>query len=211
MTRNEEDLIFDCIAHHMPYVDEVIVLDHESTDKTATLAELAGAKVIVKKIEFPDDRRNFMQSIAKYEWCLHVDADELLELAFMQKMKEMLQINKKRSVVFLPRVNLPDAEGWPDRQARLVKKSRVVWYRHIHEIIRAVDGDKPFDDDCPEELIIVSSPTIIHRIVDRSPAQRITRLEEWKKILLENTDDFTDIEWEIKHLDAEIRKCEERL
>lgn len=211
MTFNEEQFIKECIEHHLPYVDEMIILDNGSTDRTVEIAESLGVTVIVKVLKTPCDSRNYMQTLSKYDWCLHIDADELFEIKFMQVMKGMLGANPTRNVVYLPRFNLPFGNNWPDKQARLVNKSRVEWIRPIHEIVTVIGGTEPFDSTHATEIVALSSPVIFHRVNDREPKHRIERLKNWMLMVYNNPDYFDDVEWEMKHLRKEIAACEKRI
>ncbi len=75
ITRNEEDNIKRCLQS-VAFADERIVVDAESTDKTAQLAREAGATVFVRPWPGYGPQKNFGRTQAKGEWLLFIDADE---------------------------------------------------------------------------------------------------------------------------------------
>ncbi|MCL6547313.1 MAG: glycosyltransferase [Alicyclobacillus sp.] len=79
IAKNEERTIGQAIERLKPAVDEVIVVDTGSTDRTPDIARELGAKVCF--FEWNDDfsaARNFGLSQVTSDWVLWVDADELL-------------------------------------------------------------------------------------------------------------------------------------
>jgi len=76
ITKNEQDNIKDCLESVYGWVDEIIIVDDESTDKTVELAKKYADKVIVKKMDIEGRHRNWAYSQSKNEWMLSLDADE---------------------------------------------------------------------------------------------------------------------------------------
>jgi GT2 family glycosyltransferase len=80
IVKNEEDTIGDCLTDLSHQVDEIIVVDTGSTDKTKEIASrVAGVKLY--DFEWCDDfskARNFANSKATSDWILSVDADEII-------------------------------------------------------------------------------------------------------------------------------------
>src|SRR3989338_8352719 len=74
---NEEKNIARAISSAKPIADEIVVVDTESTDKTAELAKKLGARVFHhKNTGIVEPVRNFSISKAKGDWILLLDADE---------------------------------------------------------------------------------------------------------------------------------------
>ena len=79
IARNEERFLPDCLASVRGVVDEIVVVDTGSTDRTAKIARKAGAKVI--EAPWTDDfaaARNAALSRATGDFILQLDADERL-------------------------------------------------------------------------------------------------------------------------------------
>ncbi|OLP60304.1 hypothetical protein BJF93_15205 [Xaviernesmea oryzae] len=77
LARNEEQVIERAISS-VHWADEVIVVDSESTDKTVTLAQQAGATVIVQPwLGFVAQKQVGVKA-ARNNWIFSLDADEIV-------------------------------------------------------------------------------------------------------------------------------------
>ena len=90
IARNEERVLGDCLASIRPYVDEIILVDTGSTDRTVEIAENFGAK----GYHFPwcDDfsaARNVSLSHATGDWVLWMDADDTIPEECGQKLHDL--------------------------------------------------------------------------------------------------------------------------
>jgi glycosyltransferase involved in cell wall biosynthesis len=74
----------------LSWVDEVIVVDGGSTDRTAALATDAGARVIVVCGQTIADQRNAGIEAARNEWILALDADERVSPHLRDELSAML-------------------------------------------------------------------------------------------------------------------------
>jgi tetratricopeptide (TPR) repeat protein len=80
IARDEERFIGDCIDSAKPWVQEVIVLDTGSRDRTREIAREHGARV--EQFTWCDDfaaARNAAIDVATTDWILMLDADERLD------------------------------------------------------------------------------------------------------------------------------------
>lgn len=75
ITKNEERNIADCLAS-VRWVDDIIVVDAESRDRTVELARASGAKVSVRPWPGFGLQKNFGMAQASADWILILDADE---------------------------------------------------------------------------------------------------------------------------------------
>lgn len=96
---NEERLIEQCLqsvsdsvaANAQPgFTSEVIVVDNNSTDNTASLARQAGAQVVFEPINQIGRARNAGAAVATGEWLLFVDADSLLNPGMMADILRLI-------------------------------------------------------------------------------------------------------------------------
>ena len=74
---NNEDCIADCLNSVKGWVDEIIVVDGHSTDKTAEIARKLGAKVLLRENNpVFHIQKDIANREAKSDWILQLDADE---------------------------------------------------------------------------------------------------------------------------------------
>lgn len=92
IARNEEDCITDCINSVRRLVQEIILVDTGSGDRTAEAASRAGAKVFT--YAWNDDfaaARNFSLDQAAGHWILVLDADEIMEPVKPDQFRSLLE------------------------------------------------------------------------------------------------------------------------
>lgn len=80
ITKDEEQLLPQCLDSVKKYVDEIIIVDTGSTDHTCEIAQQYHAKVYHQPWENHFSKaRNYGLKKAKGDWILFLDADETLE------------------------------------------------------------------------------------------------------------------------------------
>jgi len=145
LTKNEELVIDDCLKS-VEWADEIVVVDHQSTDKTLEIVRKFGVKKIVHApIDSTfSDRRNLGAKKAEGEWLLYVDADERVT---PELQKEIESLIPKYNGYAIPRKNirltkvLYHGGWWPDYVLRLIRKDKLVrWEGELHEQPK-IDGE----------------------------------------------------------------------
>jgi|GEM_PF-395617 len=139
-TKNEEKNIEACIRSAAKLVDEVIVADMKSSDKTVLLAKKLGARIVkVPDYGFADPARNSVIKKAKFEWVLQLDADERIRVPLANKLRRIVEKNK-HDVILIPRKNIIFKKWmrytgwWPDYQIKLTKKNNINWTDKVHTL-----------------------------------------------------------------------------
>jgi len=137
ITKNEEANITDCL-HSINWVDEIVLVDAESTDKTVELARNLTSKIFIRKWEGFVKQKEFALNQTLNEWILNIDADERVSPLLKDEI-----INLNRNDVdgyYLRRENYFLKKhvkfcGWDnDYQLRLVRKSKTHFTdRLVHE------------------------------------------------------------------------------
>ena len=150
LTKNEESNIIDVVQNAKQVTNDVLVIDSGSTDKTVTLAEANGARVVYRA--WDNDfaaQRNFAFANTSAEWILYLDADERLNDRLIEAIKKVIHGNeqkqfsiKRKSVAFGQEFNYGVLK--PDFVPRLFKTKDVHWINKVHE--------KPVCDDKLEVL-----------------------------------------------------------
>ncbi len=91
IVKNEEENLDRCLSSARDVVDEIIVVDTGSTDRTVEIANAYNARIYYH--EWQDDfslARNISLSHATRDWILHLDADEELETESCHRLKSTL-------------------------------------------------------------------------------------------------------------------------
>ena len=92
ITKNEEKFLENCINSVKGIVDEIIVVDTGSTDKTKEIAKKFGAKIFdFKWIDDFSAARNESIRYATKDWILMLDADEVIEKEDLKKIKDAIE------------------------------------------------------------------------------------------------------------------------
>jgi glycosyltransferase involved in cell wall biosynthesis len=91
-TRNEGGNIGRCLESVKSFADEMIVVDEYSSDKTREIAEKLGAKVYLESHHdnFHITKQKAL-SLAKGDWILQLDADEVVSPKLRDDIKKVLE------------------------------------------------------------------------------------------------------------------------
>lgn len=149
ITYNEEQNIGRCLQSLMGIADEIIVVDSTSTDKTCSIAEQYGAKIIQHPFAGFAAQKNYAAQSATNNWVLSLDADEVLS----EELKSaILQVKNKAEyeAYFLKRSTnfcgtfIRHGSWYPDKQCRLWDKTKGDWQGTIHEKWRLFEPHKKY-------------------------------------------------------------------
>src|SRR4030066_85187 len=140
--KNEEKNIAECIKSARAIVDEVIVADMHSTDKTVEIAKKLGATVItVKDFGYVEPARNKAIEKASYSWILVLDADERLTLQLAKTLRKIVDENKY-DIVWISKMNyilgkwMQHGAWWPIAVVCMFRNGNVKWTNKIHEYLK---------------------------------------------------------------------------
>lgn len=92
IAKNEEKNLPDCLES-VAWTREILVVDDDSSDRTAEIAKSFGAKVITRKMDVEGKHRNFAYSQANCEWVLSLDADERVSPELAREIEHVIQEN----------------------------------------------------------------------------------------------------------------------
>ena len=79
ITKNEADVIANCIEKATLISDDIIIIDSGSTDNTREIADNYGCRVFEKTWDGYGANKNKGVRAAKYNWILSLDADEVAD------------------------------------------------------------------------------------------------------------------------------------
>jgi glycosyltransferase involved in cell wall biosynthesis len=78
ITFNEERNIARCLSSLKEVVEEILVVDSYSTDKTVSICKEFGVSFIQHPFEGHIEQKNYAMEQAQFDWVLSLDADEAL-------------------------------------------------------------------------------------------------------------------------------------
>jgi glycosyltransferase involved in cell wall biosynthesis len=86
---NEENRIAEVINSVKGWVDEIIVVDSESTDSTCDIARSLGCKVIINPWPGYGAQKRFAEHQCKHRWLFNLDADEVVSKKLQCQIKSL--------------------------------------------------------------------------------------------------------------------------
>ncbi|MGL5694191.1 MAG: glycosyltransferase [Peptostreptococcaceae bacterium] len=107
IVKNEEKNLRRCLESTKNLVDEIIIVDTGSTDKTIEIAKEYNAKIYYHKWnhDFSEARNASLEKATK-NWILFLDADEEITLEEGNKLKNILENNSHLDAFHLRLVNI---------------------------------------------------------------------------------------------------------
>ena len=132
ITWNEEANIRACLES-VQWADERIVVDSNSTDRTAEIAREMGAKVVLRPFDGHVQQKNFALDQATGDWVLSIDADERVTPGLAEEIRAVVAGNRPGVAFSMPRKSWYLGRwilhgGWyPDRKLRLARQGKARW------------------------------------------------------------------------------------
>jgi glycosyltransferase involved in cell wall biosynthesis len=127
-------------------VDEILIVDSGSNDRTVEIAEKLGARVIESAWAGYANQKNFAAEKASHDWILSIDADESLSEALEAEIWHFKKNGSQYDAYTMPRMaqylgRWIRHSGWyPDRKIRLFDRRKARWVGdYVHESVQ-VDG-----------------------------------------------------------------------
>lgn len=163
------------------FVDELVVADMQSTDKTLEIARVHGAVVLsVPDSNYVEPARNQAIAKATSDWVLLVDADETIPPDLAQKLIKLSKTAPEETAGFyLPRKNIifgkwvEHSGWWPDYVLRFFRRGSVTWDEAIHS--------SPTVSGNTENLPAQEENAIVHQNY-QSVAQFLDRMNRYTQI-----------------------------
>jgi len=142
---NEEERLRACLES-VAFADEIVVVDAESSDKTASLAREFTDKVWVRPWPGFAAQKNFALDQATGQWVLSLDADERVTPELAARIRSIVTAQDVAAGYLIPRRNIfwgawvRHGGLYPDYQLRLFRRGAGRFAENaVHESMR-VDG-----------------------------------------------------------------------
>jgi glycosyltransferase involved in cell wall biosynthesis len=174
ITKNEESRIEACLES-VKWAQEIIIVDHGSTDQTLTIAKSYGAKIFESQSDDFSVRRNLGAEKASGDWLLYIDADERVSSSLKDELFTIFE-DSKYTAYAISRKNIIWGEEKsygpfsPDWVIRLLHKGHFKkWVGKVHEYPQ-FEGELGY-----------TKSSFIH-LTHRNVEQVILKNLEWSKI-----------------------------
>lgn len=175
IVKNEEKYIGRCLESVAELVDEIIIVDTGSTDRTVEIVSDYTGKVYLYpwKDDFAD-ARNYSFSKASMDYCMWMDADDILEETEREKFLQLKQsLAPDTDIVMMKYHTSFDEAGRPSfsyfRERWIRNCPRYRWSGAVHEVI------------APNGKILYSDIAICHK--KTGPGDPDRNLKIYRKML----------------------------
>lgn len=139
VAKNEARNIERCLRS-APFAEELLVIENDSSDGTAQLAQRLGARVLREPWRGYGPTKAFAARAARFDWVLSLDADEAVSPALADELQQVFRDLDPEAGYEMPRQSFYLGRwirhgGWfPDRQLRLFHRKYSMWNEAlIHE------------------------------------------------------------------------------
>ena len=172
IVKNEEEVLARCLESVQEIVDEIIVVDTGSTDNTREIAERYTQQVY--DFAWKDDfaaARNFSFSKAHGDYCLWLDADDVIEPEDQEKLRQLKStLSPEVDMVMMPYHIAFDEKGIPTfsyyRERMIRREKGFRWQGRVHEVIP------------PAGNLLYSDAAVSHRKIGPGDPDRNLRIFE---------------------------------
>lgn len=173
---NEEKKIEDCLKSLADIVDEIVVVDSNSTDNTVEIARRYTDKIILQGFLGFIEQKNFALEHATNDWVLSLDCDERLSPELQQAI-----INIKDSIEDADAYKMPRKTfyvyrwlnycWYPDTKVRLFNKNNAYW-----------GGTNPHDHIVTQASNIIQLPGDIYHYSFDSISEHLKTIDKFTEI-----------------------------
>lgn len=210
IVRDEEKYLADCLESVVDVVDQIVVVDTGSRDKTVKIAQSYNAEIY--NFTWCDDfskARNESIKYAKTDWILWMDADERLQPESSKEIKKILKPENK-PIIYRVQINSKTYDGGirlSSAHRLFINKKGIHFTGKIHEqvsvsaaklggeeressiIIDHLGYDLPKDEQIKKNL---RNQALLEKMVKENPkdayaqytlAQQCALNEDWNKAI----------------------------
>lgn len=165
VVKNEEQYIGECLER-IKWLDEIVILDNGSTDKTIEIAKKYTKNIFIDTSAFSDLLYNKSIQRAHGEWILLIDADELISPALAREIKKTIMGEDAAEGYYIPFKHhflgkwLRYGGCYPSYLPRLAKREKASMQAVIHTPL-FVEGRLGY---LKNEIIHLGDKNVYHRV-----------------------------------------------
>jgi tetratricopeptide (TPR) repeat protein len=183
MVKNEEELLPEALDSVRDWVDEIIVVDTGSTDKTVEIAESYGAKIFHQEWEADFSKhRNYTVELASCEWVFVIDADERFNQSDVPLLMKLINSpeNEIISINVFNRYRGSNDLATGSNSVRFWRKSLDLRYKGIvHNAL-----------DMPDDSVITRAPISLEHVgYDLTPEKMEAKFDRTMALLQTQLDE----------------------
>jgi tetratricopeptide (TPR) repeat protein len=189
IAKNEERVIERCLKS-LVGLDEIVILDTGSTDKTKDLATRMGARVVERTPTIVPFHfglaRNEANLLASHEWIFSIDADEVVRAGSIGKMRKAVQEAGEENAFVSTFLN--HAEGDYSRtvaieKVKLFKVSDWEWRYRVHEQLIPRKPDK--------KNVKALTEVVVEHLPEKDKSRRHGQNIDLLKMTVDESPEFT--------------------
>lgn len=139
LVKDNQSTIKQAIESIKDIIDELIIVDDFSTDKTTEIIKniYPEVKIFQRKLDRFDSQRNFALGKAKNEWVLMIDSDEIVTKELANSIKDILTKTKQEQAYSCFRLNEALDHFVKEKIPRAVFfKKHLRFEGAVHEVIK---------------------------------------------------------------------------
>ncbi|MFS0556281.1 glycosyltransferase [Brevibacillus sp. 179-C9.3 HS] len=212
IVKNEAECIHKCLESVKDLVDEMIIVDTGSTDKTVEICESFGA--VVHSFEWQDnfaEARNYGIEKATGDWILWMDADEELDKEDGKKLKELIR-DKEDSLFYIHLINyigdeINEDDAFHIAHSRLFRNG--IGFRFHFPIHETLNVEEILRDLTEDNQIQILPVRIYHYGYMNECTGRKNKFERNIQLLMKEWDKEDHSPWIEYHLASEFSRIQE--
>lgn len=192
VTLNEEENIKKALDSLRDWVDEIVVVDSGSSDKTIEIAKEYKAKIFFRKFDNFGSQKNWAASKTEGDWILSVDADEEIPKELADEMREAVETDQYSGFLigrrnFILGQEIKHSRWSPDTHIWLWKKGSGKWVGDVHEevIIKGTVGqlkNKKIHDSHKKVKDFIAANNLYSTLEAQSLLKQGVKFSFWKMI-----------------------------
>lgn len=184
-TYNSEKYLEECLQA-LTSLDEIVICDMHSTDKTIEIAEKFSCKIVYhENLGFADPARNFAINQATGDWILVVDSDEIITKELIEYLRDEISKPDCPDSFLIPRKNIVFGKFmrslYPNTILRFFRKGKVSFSSYVHCTPEITGTVYKIDPKRTELAIIHYNYDSIYSFVARTNKYTTLELEKYTK------------------------------